>query len=149
MLSGLSSWAIKEVFAGQAFENCVQYNYIYPNYYNSLLNYPFTDNSTALDSGKIIQICCDFPRCFSYSESACSGNPNVICYKIGEMIVCSDVCIGIGNTPITSNTTIGFGCLSDLNTVANYISFLPAGDGSSGIAGLDQGYAIVYSCQTG
>jgi len=138
LLLSLSSLAIKGVNGGQAFENCLNY-YSHP-YYNALLNYPFS-SETSINNNQTLFLCCNADSCVS-DTSLCSTYSVVYITKVAQTIACKSDCVGIvGNTNITSNTTIGSDCPSDIGTiiarVASYISSLSI----SSLDGLEQGYA--------
>jgi len=141
LLSGLSSWAIKGVKGGQAYENCLVANG--QEYYSVLLNYPFVDNETALDDGTL-NLCCNNTQCvYETHDSAVYCVDLIECYKISEMIICESFpspCVGIvGNTNITSNTTVGSDCFNsniyNITSVGSYLPTITPRD-------LDKGYAL-------
>ena len=120
--------------AGEGFRNCLkderycdEKNYC-PDFYSSLLNFPF-NNNTHINNGRVITVCCDDLKCIASSYSMmCDGSSQhdknfFYCVKINQAVFCSESgdypwCSGIvGNMPITNNTTIGTDCKYDFEAM--------------------------------
>ena len=124
-----------KVSGGQGYENCIaSSNSPDLNYYNALLNYPLS-----LNSGQALEICCNANQCST--NFPCLSVTNAFLAKVNNFEIgvspITNSCVGIvGNTTITSNTTLGSDCPSDITTTANYLQNIV-----SEINGLNQDYA--------
>ena len=110
------------VKSGQVFKDCMSF-YNKTGFYNSLINYPFSSNNN-ITNNEILWVCCDNSQCSPWIMTNCPKIDTYRCYKIGPTVFCDyNVCAGIvGDTPITTNTTIG-NC-PDLTLIANNITSL-------------------------
>jgi len=54
--------AIKKVESGQAFKNCLDEGYKDFTLYNSLIKFPFFQNSE-ITNGEVLTLCCDSVKC--------------------------------------------------------------------------------------
>src|SRR6185437_8988302 len=127
----LMTWlSVNGTEAGQAFKNCLVHKDNTTSY-NSLLNYPFFNNSD-INKGNHINICCNPSQCSLFIEGskpcadADASSFPFGCIKISQTIFCDDIfCAGIvGETLITSNTTTVDKCPADLSLtiVADYVA---------------------------
>ncbi|KLL05030.1 MAG: serine/threonine-protein kinase sepA-like [Mycoplasmataceae bacterium RV_VA103A] len=102
---------VRKAETGEMFKECIN---VYDNSsYNSLLNFPFNNNSK-INGGLWLTLCCSDAQCSPTTEGAnCPARPwNFSCRKVSETIFCKVYtgvfCGGIvGNTLVSTNTTIG------------------------------------------
>ena len=141
----LMTWlSVNGTEAGQAFKNCLAVEDNDTITYNSLLNFDFASQSN-ITNGGILNICCANGKC-SLPPCGSAGSKSAGCLKVNSLIFCRNIsaCRGVvGDSPITTNTTLGGSCAqknSFLSTISSCMTTLPA----SSFTGLDKGYAYHY-----